>query len=37
MNITFGLLPPLETKTPKKFRKEKLSARALETIREVGY
>jgi len=32
MNITFGLLSPLETKTPKKFRKEKLSARALEAI-----
>ncbi len=32
MNITFGLLPPLETKTPKRLRKEKLSARALEDI-----
>jgi len=36
MNITFGLLPPLETKTPKKFRKEKLSARALEDIENLG-
>lgn len=32
MNVTFGLLPPLEGRTPKKFRKEKLSARALESI-----
>ncbi len=32
MNITFGLLPPLETRTPKKFRKEKLSARALSDL-----
>ena len=32
MNITFGLLPPLEGRTPKKFRKEKLSARALNDI-----
>lgn len=32
MNITFGLLPPLEVKTPKKLRKEKLSARALADI-----
>lgn len=35
MNVTFGLLPPLEGRTPKKFRKEKLSARALEAIRNV--
>ncbi len=35
MNITFGLLPPLETRTPKKFRKEKLSARALEAIKNL--
>lgn len=35
MNITFGLLPPLEVKTPKKLRKEKLSARALEAIRNL--
>ena len=35
MNITFGLLPPLETKTPKKLRKEKLSARAVEAIRNL--
>lgn len=32
MNVTFGLLPPLEGRTPKKFRKEKLSARALDEI-----
>ena len=35
MNVTFGLLPPLEGRTPKKLRKEKLSARALEAIRNV--
>lgn len=35
MNVTFGLLPPLEGRTPKKFRKEKLSARALEAIRNL--
>ena len=35
MNITFGLLSPLEGRTPKKFRKEKLSTRALETIRNL--
>ena len=35
MNVTFGLLPPLEDRTPKRLRKEKLSARALETIRNV--
>ncbi len=29
MNITFGLLPPLECRTKKNLRKEKLSARAL--------
>ncbi|MCR5833584.1 MAG: methylenetetrahydrofolate--tRNA-(uracil(54)-C(5))-methyltransferase (FADH(2)-oxidizing) TrmFO [Selenomonadaceae bacterium] len=29
MNVTFGLLPPLEGRTPKKFRKEKSAARAL--------
>ena len=32
MNITFGLLPPIETRTPKKFRKEKLAARALQDL-----
>ena len=30
MNITFGLLPPLEGRVKKNLRKEKLSARALE-------
>lgn len=33
MNVTFGLLPPLEVRTPKKFRKEKLAARALNDIK----
>lgn len=33
MNVTFGLLPPLEVRTPKKFRKEKLAARALDDIK----
>ena len=32
MNVTFGLLPPLEGKVRKSNRKEKLSARALETL-----
>ncbi len=32
MNITFGLLPPLEGRVKKNLRKEKLSARALEEI-----
>ncbi len=32
MNVTFGLLPPLEGRTPKRLRKEKLSARALEDL-----
>ena len=32
MNITFGLLPPLEGRTKKNLRKEKLSARALEDL-----
>ena len=32
MNITFGLLPPTEGRTPKKLRKEKLAMRALEAI-----
>ena len=32
MNITFGLLPPLEERTKKINRKEKLSARALATL-----
>ena len=32
MNVTFGLLPPLEERTKKINRKEKLSARALETL-----
>ncbi len=36
MNITFGLLPPLETKTPKKFRKEKLAERALTDIEKLN-
>lgn len=35
MNVTFGLLPPLEGRTPKKFRKEKLSARALDDLSKV--
>ena len=35
MNITFGLLPPLEGRTPKKFRKEKLSARALNDLEKL--
>ena len=34
MNVTFGLLPPLEGRTPKKFRKEKLSARALDDLQK---
>ena len=32
MNVTFGLLPPLEEHTRKKLRKEKLSARALDDL-----
>ena len=32
MNVTFGLLPPLEGRTPKKFRKEKLASRALDDL-----
>ena len=32
MNVTFGLLPPLEGKTRKNLRKEKLSARALDDL-----
>ena len=36
MNITFGLLPPLEVKTPKKLRKEKLATRALIDIENLG-
>lgn len=32
MNITFGLLPPLEGRVKKNLRKEKLSARALDDI-----
>ena len=32
MNVTFGLLPPLEGRTPKKFRKERLAARALDDL-----
>ncbi|MBQ3442508.1 MAG: methylenetetrahydrofolate--tRNA-(uracil(54)-C(5))-methyltransferase (FADH(2)-oxidizing) TrmFO [Selenomonadaceae bacterium] len=32
MNVTFGLLPPLEGRTPKKFRKEKLAARAIDDL-----
>ena len=32
MNVTFGLLTPLEGRTPKKFRKEKLATRALDDL-----
>ena len=32
MNVTFGLLPPLEGRTPKKFRKDKLAMRALDDL-----
>lgn len=32
MNVTFGLLPPLEGRVKKNLRKEKLSARALEDL-----
>ena len=32
MNVTFGLLPPLEGKTRKKLRKERLAARALDDL-----
>ncbi|MBD3879048.1 MAG: methylenetetrahydrofolate--tRNA-(uracil(54)-C(5))-methyltransferase (FADH(2)-oxidizing) TrmFO [Quinella sp. 1Q5] len=32
MNVTFGLLPPLEGRTPKKFRKEKLAKRAFDDL-----
>ena len=32
MNVTFGLLPPLEGRVPKKFRKEKLATRALDEV-----
>ncbi|MBR2774856.1 MAG: methylenetetrahydrofolate--tRNA-(uracil(54)-C(5))-methyltransferase (FADH(2)-oxidizing) TrmFO [Selenomonadaceae bacterium] len=32
MNVTFGLLPPLEGRTPKKFRKDKLATRALDDL-----
>lgn len=32
MNVTFGLLPPLEGRTPKKFRKERLATRALDDL-----
>ena len=32
MNITFGLLPPLESKVKKSDRKNKLAARALESL-----
>lgn len=32
MNITFGLLPPLESKVKKSDRKSKLAARALESL-----
>ena len=35
MNVTFGLLPPLEGRVKKNLRKEKLSARALEAIRNL--
>ena len=33
MNVTFGLLPPLDERTRKKFRKEKLATRALEDLK----
>ncbi len=33
MNVTFGLLPPLDERTRKKFRKEKLLTRALEDLK----
>ena len=33
MNVTFGLLPPLESRTPKKFRKEKLATRSLDDLK----
>ncbi|MBR0102809.1 MAG: methylenetetrahydrofolate--tRNA-(uracil(54)-C(5))-methyltransferase (FADH(2)-oxidizing) TrmFO [Selenomonadaceae bacterium] len=32
MNVTFGLLPPLEGRTSKKFRKERLATRALDDL-----
>ena len=32
MNVTFGLLPPLEDRTRKKLRKERLAARALDDL-----
>lgn len=32
MNVTFGLLPPLEDRTRKKLRKERLATRALDDI-----
>ena len=32
MNVTFGLLPPLDEKVRKSNRKEKLSERALSTL-----
>ena len=35
MNITFGLLPPLEGRVKKNLRKEKIAERALETIRNL--
>ena len=33
MNITFGLLPPLEGRTKKNLRKEKVAARALDDLK----
>ena len=33
MNVTFGLLPPLEERTRKKLRKEKLATRALDDLK----
>ena len=32
MNITFGLLPPFETRVKKSDRKSKLAERALESL-----
>ena len=36
MNVTFGLLPPLNERSPKKFRKEKLATRALDDLKTIG-
>ncbi len=37
MNVTFGLLPPLDVRTKKNLRKEKLSARALDDLEKFIY